>query len=223
MSTSTIATSPAPRRIGEVAHGRARARQILERGTAMEAAGWRSIGRWVTRRPVVPPGAAGFSYDKPIRTILIVFLALSAVEIPIIDLITHRWPLVRFPLLALGIWGVLTMLGMLLGYLTRPHAVGPGGIVARHGSLIAIDLPWEVVASVSRRRRALPEAPAASLTGPEDDAALNLVVQDGTDVDIVLEEPTAFELPQGSVVVTSVRIAVDDVPAFLDAVRHHIP
>lgn len=55
----------------------------------MEAAGWRSIGRAITFRPRVPEGASAHSYDKPFRTVLIIFLALSAIEVPIVDLITH--------------------------------------------------------------------------------------------------------------------------------------
>lgn len=211
-----------PRRIGPDVRGGARARYLTRRALAAEWAGWRNIGRAIARRPRVPPGASAHPYDAPIRTVLIVFLVLSAIEVPIIDLITHPWPAVRFPLLALGIWGVLTMVGMLLGYYTRPHAVGPRGIRVQNGGEVDIDLPWEVIESVERRRRAL-SARSLSLTGAPDDQALNQVVQDGTDIDIALERPTVLRLPAGDVVVTSVRIAVDDVGAFLDAVRTHIP
>lgn len=86
-----------------------------------------------------------------------------------------------------------------------------------------IDLPWEAIASVERRRRSLPEAPTLSLTGSGDTTVLNHAVQDGTDVDIELEQPTVIDLPQGQVTVWAVRISVDDTDAFLDAVRTHIP
>lgn len=212
-----------PRKIGPELHGAERTRHLIRRASAMEAAGWRSIGRAITLRPRVPEGASAHSYDKPFRTVLIVFLALSAIEVPIVDLITHPWPAVRFPLLGLGIWGVLTMTGMLLSYYTRPHAVGPKGIRIRNGAEIDIDLPWEAIASVARRRRSLPDAPSLSLTGSGDSQALNHVAQDGTDIDINLEAPTVICLPQGNVTVSAVRISVDDTDAFLDAVRTHIP
>ena len=115
------------------------------------------------------------------------------------------------------------MLGMLLSYLTRPHAVGPDGIRVRSGGEVDIDLPWEAIASVERRRRSLTDAPALSLTGPEGDQALNHVAQDGTDIDIVLERPMTIDLPQGAVTVTAVRLSVDDTDRFLEAVRTHIP
>ncbi|WP_129790209.1 hypothetical protein [Promicromonospora panici] len=213
----------APRRIGGREPGRAGLRRLGRRAVAMEVAGWRSIGRALFRRPPVPHGASAHRYDGPIRTILVVFLVISAIEVPMVDLLTHRWPAVRFPLLAVGLWGVTTMLGMLCGYVTRPHAVGPDGIIARSGAEIEVTLPWDDVTSVAHRRHALSGAPSASLIGPDDDQALNLVVQDGTNIDIQLEGPTTVGLPNGSVTVTRVRIAVDDATAFLDAVRRHIP
>lgn len=224
--TTAAVADTTPRKIGADAPeltGADRMRHLIERGTAMEAAGWRSIGRALAFRPRVPAGASAFSYDKPFRTVLIMFLVLSAIEIPIVDLITHRWPAVRIPLLVLGIWGVLTMTGILLSYLTRPHAVGPAGIRVRSGGEIDLDLPWEIIASVVPRRRSLPEAPSLCLVGIGDEQVLCHVAQDGTDIDIVLEEPTTFTLPQGAVTVSEVRISVDDRAAFLDAVRTHIP
>lgn len=212
-----------PRRIGPQLHGAERIRHSIRRGSAMEAAGWRSIGRALAGRPRVPRGASRFSYDRPVRTILIVFLVLSAIEIPLIDLLVHPIPWLRWPLLALGVWGVLTMLGMLLGYLTRPHAVGPEGIRVRHGGEVDIDLPWQVVASVERRRHSLSGAPQLSLTGEGEEQTLNQVIQDHSDIQITLEEPTLLRLPHGDVTVGAVRISVDDPVAFLDAVRRHMP
>jgi hypothetical protein len=57
--------------------------------------------------------------------------APNAVEIPIFDLIVHRWPAVRITLLVLGIWVLTWMFGLLCAYLMRPHTVGPEGIRAR--------------------------------------------------------------------------------------------
>ena len=59
-----------------------------------------------------PRGASGFAYHSPVLTILMIFIVLSAIEIPIIDLIVHPWPWVRIPLLILGIWGVTWMIGL---------------------------------------------------------------------------------------------------------------
>jgi len=183
---------------------------LLRRATRMEAAGWASIGRVLARRPSVPAGATGFRYDASFRATLITFLFVSGVEVVAVDLVTHRWPWVRFPLLVLGVWGVLFMLGMLLGYVSRPHAVGPAGIRLRSGGEVDLDLPWEVVRSVTPRRRRVPDAPAFCLSGPPEEQTLHHVVEERTDSEIALERPVTFELPEGPVTVTRVHLAVDD-------------
>jgi hypothetical protein len=224
MSQTAPETAAAePRRIGPERHGSERLRHGIARGSAMELAGYRSIWRWMSRQPYVPEGASGFSYDKPIRTILLVFIVLSAVEIPLIDLLVHGIPWLRWPFIALGVWGVVTMLGILLGNITRPHSVGPDGIRFRNGGEIDVDLPWEVIASVERRRHALADASGLRLTGFGDEQVLNHVIQDHSDIEIVLERPTLIALPQGEVTVAALRISVDDPAGFLDAVRTHIP
>lgn len=205
----------------------ARAGSWARRALRVELGIYAAIGRAVARRPAVPRGAGGFRYDAPVRTILIVFIVLSAVEIPIIDLIVHPWPAVRIPLLVLGIWGLTWMIGLLCAYRMRPHTVGPRGIRAREGIEIDIDLPWEVVASVARAPRT-DEPKSPRVDGPEGARVLALRMQDATNVEIALEAPTAVRLPGlaprgGAHAVTTVRLWVDDVDGFLAAVRHHIP
>jgi hypothetical protein len=115
--TAAVPTS-APRRTGPALTG-ARARHLVRRALAAEAANWRSLDRVLFGRRRVPAGASPHGYDRPVRTVLVIFLVLSIVEVPVVDLLVHPWPAVRFPLLALGIWGVLTVLGLLCGYLSR--------------------------------------------------------------------------------------------------------
>lgn len=76
---------------------------------------------------------------------------------------------------------------------------------------------------MERRQHALSGAPQLSLTGVGDGQALNQVIQDHSDIEITLEQPTLLRLPQAEVTVSTVRISVDDPTAFLDAVRTHIP
>ncbi len=81
-----------------------RAAGFAKRALLLELAIYASIGRFIARRPAIPRGAVGFSYHKPVLTVLIIFIALSAFEIPIVDLIVHQWPVVRVLFLILGIW-----------------------------------------------------------------------------------------------------------------------
>jgi hypothetical protein len=182
---------------------------------------WKSLYRWIFRRPRVPEGADAFTYHSPILTILVIFIVLSAIEIPVIDLIVHPWPWVRIPLLALGVWGVTWMLGLLLSFLTRPHAVGPGGIRARYGADVDIDLSWDVVSSVEPSRDVTEKAPR--VRDEEHGRTLALRTQNEANVLIRLEHPMTARFGDDHVEFDAVRLWVDDLDGFLSAVRTHIP
>ncbi len=215
-------TDTAPRPVTPTGADRG-VRPALRRATRREAAAWRSIFRFILRRPRVPQGAVGFGNDKPIRGILVTFVVLCVIEVPIVDLMVHPWPAIRIPLLIVGISGALFMIGMLCGYVTRPHSVGPHGIRVRSGGEVDLDLPWDVVASVARRNRSVQSQKAFTVQGEGDEQILNCLTQDQTQIDIELEGPTRLRLPPGDVVVTEVRISVDDPSGFLDAVRRFMP
>ena len=215
MTQTTITSPPRPSSVW------ARIRYFARRAWEIELGVWVSLYRFVFRRPRVPPGATGFRYHSPILTVLIVFIVLSAIEIPIVDLITHPWPWLRIPLLIAGIWGVTWMLGLLLGFITRPHAVGPEGIRVRSGAEIDIDLPWAVVERVVRSKDVAEKAPKVEMG--EHGRTLALRMQDETNILVVLERPVDVRLPKGAETVDAVRLWVDDPDGFMSAVRTHIP
>lgn len=76
---------------------------FMYRALVIELRIYASIGRAIARRPSVPVGGTAIGYHRPVLTVLIVFIVLSAVEIPIVDLIVHRWAGVRIAFLVLGI------------------------------------------------------------------------------------------------------------------------
>jgi hypothetical protein len=203
-----------------------RALGLAKRALLVELAIYANIGRFIARRPAIPRGAAGFGYHKPVFTVLMIFIVLSAVEIPIVDLIVHRWPAVRIAFLILGIWGVTWMFGLLCAYLMRPHTVGPDGIRVRQGLETDVALGWDDIASVARVKRVdEPKSPRFE----ETDASRTLVyrMQDETDIEIELERPIVVRLPGhgprgGEQTITGLRIWVDDPAAFMDEVRKHL-
>ena len=211
MSTRTTSQPAGPNAVGRLARAAWRA----------EVGVWQSLYRWAFRRPRVPAGASGFSYHSPVLTILVIFIVLSAVELPIVDLIVHPWPWVRIPLLVLGIWGLTWMFGLLLAYLTRPHAVGPEGIRARLGADLEAVLPWDVVESIERSRDVAEKAP--KVRDEEHGRTLAIRIANETNVLIVLERPVSVHVSGRDVDVDAVRLWVDDLDGFLDAVRTHIP
>ncbi len=217
MSADAISqVRPAPSRWQRVA-------SMLGRALRAELRVYSSIGRAIARRPAVPPGGTGIGYHRPVMTVLIVFIVLSAVEIPIIDLIVHRWPAVRIGFLILGIWGLTWMIGLLCAMLLRPHAVAPGGILIRGGLEIDVTIPWSAVASVAINRR-IDEPKQPRVTERPNGWEYAERVQNETNIVIELEQPYAVRLPGlaprgGEHLVTSVRIWADDPRALLDAAR----
>jgi hypothetical protein len=219
-STTTSAPPPSPfpprTPLGTIWYWAKRAWQL-------EVGVWKSLYRFVFRRPKVPPGATPITYHKSILTILMIFIVLSAVEIPIIDLITHRWPWVRIPLLAAGIWGLTWMVGYLFGFLTRPHSVGPDGILIREGADLEVVLPWADVYSVARDVEvAEPKSPKFTPGRTPGAWILHLRLQHETNIVIELERPITVRMPRGTVLLDEVRCYADDPRAFLEAARPHL-
>lgn len=200
-----------------------RAGYVTRRAVLMEIHGYRSIGRFVFRRPRVPADAVAFPYHQPVLMILIVFVVLSAVELAVVDLIVYRWTPVRIPLLILGVWGLIYMCGLLFGMLTRPHAVGPDGIRVRQGAEIDVRLGWDDVYSVTHRKNVVQQKQPRVTIDPDGKATLHLRVQNETNVEIKLVQPVPLRLPAGAETVSGVNLYADDPKAFLAEVRRQAP
>jgi hypothetical protein len=188
----------------------------------VEIRGYQSMFRFAFRRPKVPAGAVGFTYHQPVFAILIVFVVVSAIELVVVDLIVRPWPHIRIPLLILGIWGLVFMLGMLFGMLTRPHAVGPAGIRVRSGPEVDIAVPWGDVESVARRRHVVQETQPKVSVDDSGNATLHLRMQNETNIEVKLAQPVTARLPHGVETFSQVNLYADDPKAFLaEARRHH--
>ena len=201
----------------------ARMRNWLHRALIAELRVYSSIGRAIVRKPAVAHGATGISYHRPVMTVLIVFIVLSAVEIPIIDLIARQWPGVRIGLLILGIWGLTWMIGLMCAMLLRPHTVGPDGVRVRGGLEIDVAVQWDVVASVAIRHR-IDEPKSPRVTTAASGLEYAERMQNETNIEIELERPHAVRLPGlrprgGEHLVTTVRLWADEPRAFLTAAR----
>ena len=199
-----------------------RIRDLAGRAWRLEVGVWLSLYRFLLRRPRVPEGAVGFSYHQPVKALLIGFLVISAIELVVVDLFVQQWPLVRIPLLILGIWGLTWMVGYLFGYLTRPHAVGPQGIRVRQGPEIELAVPWEAVRSVAEVQHLAESTSTPRLADGPGGRVLHLWMQQATNLEIVLDEPLDAVLPQGAESVTVVRLHADEPSAFLAEVRRRL-
>lgn len=205
----------------------ARAWAFVVRVVMLELRIYESIGRVIVRRPAIPRGARGFTYHRPILSIMIIFIVLSAVEIPIIDLIVHQWIIVRVAFLVLGIWGLTWMIGFLCAHFVRPHTVGPEGIIVREGLELSVPLSWHEIATVARSHR-VDEPKSPRIMVDETGGRLSVRMQNETNIEIGLERPTIVHLPGqapkgGRQSVTTLRLWVDDIDGFMAAVRDFIP
>ena len=193
---------------------------LAKRALRLEVGVWQSLYRFAFRRPRVPAGATAYGYHQPVLSVLIVIIVMSAVELVVIDVVVHRWSYIRVPLLVLGIWGLTWMLGLLFGFLTRPHAVGPDGIRVRSGAEVDIPLSWDQIESVSVRKQ-VTDSKAPKLIHGAEGSVLRLAVQHETNVEIRLRRPITAVLPWGKPAVTGLRIYVDDARSFVQqALRH---
>lgn len=200
---------------------------LMRKATAYESAMWSSLFRWLLRRPPShPPGTRTFSYLGVIKPILIAFIVLSAVEVPIFDLIVSRlvpWPAVRWIVLGLGIYGLIWMLGLFAMLRLHPHEMGESGIRIRNGISLDVTIPWTDIAAVHGRYRSLPSSKGVQIAHDADGPIVNLGTGGHTSVDIVLRAPSSLELPKGpSEPTTRVRLYADDKDAFVAAARAHL-
>ena len=187
----------------------------------LEIRGYQSIFRFVLRRPRVPAGAVRFSYHQPVFAILIVFVSVSAVELAVVDVVVRPWPHIRIPLLILGIWGLVYMLGMLFGMLTRPHAVGRDGLRVRNGPEVDIALPWADIHEVVAHKHVVQEKQPKVIIDDTGHATLHLRMQNETNIEVRLPRPVTVRLPSGPETVTQINLYADDPKAFMAEVRRH--
>ena len=197
---------------------------LLRRAATTEAAMWRSLYLWARRRPVVTaPGDEAFSYLGVVRPILGVFIGLSVVEIPILDLIIRKvvpWEPARWIMLALSVWGLLWMIGLYASLKINPHLVGPAGIRVRSGAALDVTVAWADVETVTRAYRTLPSSRSVQVEPDGSRTVLHLPAGSQTSVDVRLRRPVGFALPRGPAApADEIRFYADDPDGFVRACR----
>ena len=204
---------------GPVAAAASRVLWLLRLAVTWEVTVWRSLARWVARRPAgAGAGVRTFGYARSVTPIFWLFILMSAIEVPVAHVLLP-WQWAQVLSLALGVWGLFWMLGLLAAQHVHPHLVDDRGLRLRSGGHVDVVLPWSAVRSLRTHRRDLPSSRAVQLT----DSVLSLPSSSETRVDVRLVEPTEVRLPKGSALVTEVRVHVDDPAAFVAAVRAHLP
>lgn len=183
-------------------------------GVRFEAAMWRSLARWLARRPDVPAGGTPFAYRSPMMAVLIVFINVSVLEVIAFHLLIP-WEVPRIVLLVLGIWGVVWMFGMLAAVTVRPHVVGPGVLLVRNSLSVAVPIPLDAVAAI-RQVRERREGRSVQV----EENTLHVLVMNESTVEVTLNRPVAVRLSETRrPEVTAVRFHADDARGLVAALR----
>lgn len=173
---------------------------------------YRALGRWLVRRPEVPAGTEPIGYSRLVAPMLWLWIFGSAVEVVVLDVVLSRWwtPL-RIPLLVVGVWGLVWMLGMLAAYRVRPHLLGEETLQVRDGIHARVDVPLDRIASVRTVDHELPGLlRSVHVEGEGDGATLLVGVGSRTNLELVLTWPTTLQTPHGPSTVARVGLWVDE-------------
>lgn len=195
---------------------------LARRAVAYELGMWRSLFRWILRRPLAPtPGAAVFGYAGVVTPIFGVFIGLSAIELPILHLILP-WETVRLVADALGFYGLFWMIGLLASLRVHPHVVGDPGLRIRYGTTVDVTIPWEAIAEIRHRYRS-PQGRTIQREQTDSGLILHIAIAHQTSVDVVFRQPTMIPLPRGaSEPVTELRFYADDPGTLVARAREHL-
>jgi hypothetical protein len=187
-------------------------------GVRFELGMWRSLARWVLRRPDVRPGETALAYRSQLVAPVLGFFVLSLVEVVALDVLVPwggAWERLRLPLLVLGAWGAVLMLGVLAGLTVHPHVVGAAGLRVRYGAGLDVHVPWDAVAG-ARELRGSRDGRTVQLDGH----TLYVQISRQFTVEVTLERPVPVTLSRGrEVEITAVRFHADEPAALVAAVR----
>ena len=188
---------------------------------------YRSLFRWVTRRPDVPVDAAAFAYFGAVAVVVWAFIIVSAIETAVFHVILP-WEVVRLVVDIVSIWGLLWMLGYAASLNVYPHLVGDAGVRVRNSTGTDFTVPWDAIASVSVRERSRDRSKAVQVdhggTGEKGvpGATVHVVMSSRTNVELRLRRPLVVPLHKGDETVTEVRFFADDARALANRVRAHL-
>ena len=190
----------------------------------LEISLYRALGRWLLRRPEGRPGARPIGYSRLVAPMLWLWIFGSAVEVVVLDVVLARWwtPL-RVPVLVLGVWGLVWMLGMLAAYRVRPHLLGDDVLEVRDGIHARVPVPLERVLAIRVVDHELPGLlRSVHVDGATPDEGLLVGVGSRTNLELVLVGPTTVETPHGPATVARVGLWVDEPREVAELIRRRL-
>lgn len=196
---------------------------LVRRAVLFELRLYRSLFRWVTRRPAVPGSDVEvFGYAQAVTPVMWLWIFASAIEIPFFHLLIP-WDTVRIVGLVLSSWGLLWMVGLLASLNVYPHLLSGSGLRVRYGASIDIHLPWDAISTITVQRRDLPSSvwtlqPRDSEGGTD----LQVGVSGQVNVHAVLRRPMTVPTPKGSQQISELSFLADDPRALVARARQSL-
>ncbi|GAD84267.1 hypothetical protein FEK33_07720 [Nocardia asteroides NBRC 15531] len=175
---------------------------------------WVSLARAITRRPDTL-GGTPIRYAGAVSAVIWAFVVVSAIEIPAVHVLIP-WAPVRLAVLALGVWGLLWMLGMLAAHHMYPHVLQGDRLRVRYLRRVEFVIPLDAIRAVRQDLRAYDGSKSVRLI---DTDVLAVPIADSTNVRVDLTAPHTFATPQGAVTVRTVVFWADDPRAAIAAIR----
>jgi hypothetical protein len=171
---------------------------------------YKSLLRWLLRRPSVPAGFEPVGYARLVTPMLALWIFGSALELPLVHVLVP-WHGVRLALLVVGVWGLLWMVGLLAGLRSYPHLLGSDRLRIRNGAMHDIAVPWGTIEKVTTEDRSLPSSMWALQPQDTDRGThLNVAVSGRVNVHLALREQLAVRTRSGELAVAGVSLWVDE-------------
>jgi hypothetical protein len=195
--------------------------RIVHTVVSLEIRMWASLFRWILRRPVCEPGATPFGYTRRVTPVVGVFIGLSAIEIPILDLVLP-WATVRVIADIIGGYGLVWMIGLMATLRVNPHVVGESGLRVRAGNGLDVTIPWDHIRAVQVNPRTV-QGRDMPIERVDDEDILSVSALKETNVDVAFRHRTILELPKGdSEPLGGLRIAADEPAAMVAAISPYL-
>lgn len=186
--------------------------RLLAEALRLELALYRSLARWIARRPDVPAGATPLGYAQLVGPMLWLWIFGSATEAVVVEVLLRQvdagWAeAVQLPALVLGVWGVLWMLGLLAAHRVRPHLLTDDLLRVRSGARTWVDVPRAAVVGTRHVEHALPGV--VRTLHVEGDLVL-VGVSSRTNLELELAGAHRLATSRGEVIAHRVGLWVDD-------------
>lgn len=196
--------------------------RLLKKAVVFELRLYRSLLRWILRRPHVPDGTTPVGYSRQVTPVMWLWIFGSAAELPLVHVLVP-WEGVRIALLAVGVWGLVWMIGLLASLKVYPHLIGDDALRVRHGASVDIAVPWTDISSVAVHRRDLPSS-ARTLQPSESEHGTDLAVavSGQVNVQLLLRTPITVPTGKGDLEVTRLGFLTDEPQDMAKRLRQHL-